>query len=138
MPNPGNDIIVAVTLDTTTNPWTLRIPSGQQQISVDSSDLGQTITWVLQGDNLADATFSTDRSNPGFEWLTSDPPKPTIFSAPHPNASDNQLSITDHNSGNAAKGEWPYRLCVMLDGDPYYTESSDMRRVLTTPSIRNR
>lgn len=106
---------IKVTLDQTTNPWTLDVSA--PQVSVDAFPM--TIDWQLDG-TPAGSEWSTDQGYPAFKWLeNNNKPPPGTFSNPGINGVD----LTAQDNGPAG-GPWPYQLCIKLNNQYYYTSNA--------------
>ena len=84
----------------------------------------QKLTWRLLG-RLTQGNFvPMDAPEPGFSWVTLDPP-PLKPEGPFTEArifeNGNALSFTDDNTGTRSQGEWIYRLRVAFNGRIYST-----------------
>ncbi|MEO6968958.1 MAG: hypothetical protein ABI132_10985 [Rhodanobacteraceae bacterium] len=125
-----------VTLDQTTNPWSVDVNQNNNANDVAQNALAQTLTWQLTG-NAASGTFNslTDPVNPGFGWTSTPAPRAGIFHTP--TLSGNTLTISDLNNSSSTTGTWTYKLCINVGGNLYHTINTSITAKSTNPTIKN-
>jgi hypothetical protein len=109
---------VKVTLDQTTAPWTVQVD--KDPIKIPRNANPQSIHWHLSGNAYAGEFRPLGGAKPGFAWAGA---KPTggIFDGPTLSAKKKAVTLKDHHTAASSKGDWPYALCVVLDGVTYQT-----------------
>lgn len=127
-----------VTLDQTTNPWSVDVNQSNNANDVAQNALAQTITWQLNG-NAAAGTFNslTDPHNPGFAWAGT-APRAGIFHTPALNANGNTLTISDLNNSSSTTGTWTYKLSINVGGNLYDTITTSITAKNTNPTVINK
>ena len=118
--------VLRVTLDKTTQPWTVDIDQHGYANHIDRSAQPQTIVWTLEGDAAG------GQLQP-LRWI--DTPPDGIFGPPVLAAHGQRMQMSDFNHDQATSGNWIYRLSVELDGETYTT--IDTTGTNTNPSIKN-
>jgi hypothetical protein len=109
---------VNVTLDQTTNPWTLQVDTNPIDIPPNANP--QSIHWHLVGIARGGKFKSLTGAEPGFEW---NGPSPLPFDDPTLSPKKIALTIKDNHTNAASKGEWPYILRIVLNGTTYRTSA---------------
>lgn len=120
------DHVLRVTLDKTTQPWTVDIDQHDNANHIDRSPLPQTIVWTLEGD-------AAEGELQPLSWI--DTPPDGIFGPAVVAANGQRMQMRDFNHDAATSGDWIYRLSVELDGAIYTT--IDTTGTNTNPSIKN-
>ena len=128
--------LLNVTLNTSTNPWTVNIDQSGKANHVPRSSSAQTITWQLTGNAAKGSFVSLKDAHPGFEWGDVSPPS-GIFSDTKISTDGNQLTMNDLNENAGAVGEWIYLLRVNFDGTVYSSIVAKLQGTNTNPSIKN-
>ena len=126
-----------VTLDQTTNPWSLSVSEANNVNEIPRSSVAQTITWQLSG-NAASGTFNAANNpdGPGFAWIGTQPPRGVFI---NPQLQGSQFSLSDLNNSSATAGTWTYQLCATIGGTTYKTIASPgISGTNTNPKIKNK
>ncbi|HUA80069.1 MAG TPA: hypothetical protein VL997_06840 [Dyella sp.] len=136
MPN-DLDVLLSVTLDTTTTPWSLDVNQANNANHLDPGPHPQRIVWTLI-ENAASGSFvALDAPEPGFAWSGASPP-PGIFDhlqiSP---ANINQLTMKDHHRGGTTAGTWIYILRARIGETIYSTIAKAPIGQNTNPTIKN-
>lgn len=118
--------VLRVTLDKSTQPWTVDIDQQGNANHIDRNPLPQTIEWKLEGD------AANGQLQP-LSWV--DTPPEGIFGPAQLASNGKSMQMTDLNKDAATSGDWLYRLSVALDGQTYST--LDTTGTNTNPSIKN-
>jgi hypothetical protein len=123
------DHLLRVTLDKSTDPWSVDVDEHGNPNHVDRSPLQQTIAWELEGDAHAGELLPV-------AWL--DPPPPAgVFGMPELASNGKRMTMSDLNEDAATSGSWDYRLSLNLGGQQYSTRSTLPVGTNTNPSIKN-
>jgi hypothetical protein len=120
------EYLLRVTLDKSTQPWTVDIDQHDNANHIGRSAQPQTIVWELEGD------AANGQLQP-FAWV--DTPPDGIFGPAQMAPNGKSMQMTDLNKDAATSGDWVYRLSVELDGQTYST--LDTTGTNTNPSIKN-
>jgi hypothetical protein len=118
--------LLRVTLDQSTQPWTVDIDQNGNANHIDRSAQPQTIVWELEG-NAANGQLLP------MSWVET--PPDGIFGPAQLAPNGKSMQMTDLNDDAASSGDWVYRLSVELDGQTYST--LDDTGTNTNPSIKN-
>ena len=132
-----------VTLDKTTNPWTVDVDQHGNGNHFGRNASTQTITWQLTGDAASGffVPMSDPSLNPGFSWV-SEPPQGIFGYPPTISSNGNQMTMTDLNSGTlpngtSTVGTWTYKLRVNVGGTVYTSLAISIRATNNNPTIVN-
>ncbi|HEV2540543.1 MAG TPA: hypothetical protein VGU03_12705 [Frateuria sp.] len=118
--------LLRVTLDKSTQPWTVDIDQNGNANHIDRSPQPQTIVWQLEGD------AANGQLQP-LNWV--DTPPDGVFGPAEPSSNGKSMQMTDLNKDAASSGDWVYQLSVALDGQTYST--LDTTGTNSNPSIKN-
>jgi hypothetical protein len=125
-----------VTLDKTTNPWTVDVDQHNNANEFSRSPNTQTITWQLTGNAASGSFVPMSDPNPGFSWVSA--PPTGIFSYPPTiSGNGNTMTMTDLNNSTTTAGTWTYILRVNVGGTVYCTETTSITATNTDPTIKN-
>lgn len=124
-----------VSLDTSTDPWSLSVDQKDKANHVPRGSLSQIITWQLTGNAINGSFVALTEKEPGFEW-TGNPPTSGIFSGAAI-GKDGNLTINDLNDAARTVGEWFYILRVNVGGTIYSTITTLLHGTTKNPSIKN-
>lgn len=102
----------------------------------------QKLTWRLLGRLTQGNFLPMDAPDPGFSWVTLDPP-PLKPEGPFTEArlveDGNAVTFTDDNAGDRSKGSWIYMLRVAFAGKVYTTTArTGVHAGVNNPIIINR
>ena len=136
MPN-DLDVMLKVTLDKSTNPWSLDVDQHGDPNHVNQGPNPQRIVWTLMGDASSGSFVALDANEPGFAWF-GEQPADGIFDglSISPNSSK-QLTVTDYHLSAASSGTWIYTLRAQIGGTVYATIAISPTGENTNPSIKN-
>lgn len=118
--------VLRVTLDKSTQPWTVDIDQHGNANHIDRSPDPQTIEWKLEGD-------AANGELQPLSWV--DTPPDGVFGPVKVDSHGKRMEVSDLNKDAATRGDWIYRLSVKLDGQTYTT--LDTTGTNTNPSIKN-
>lgn len=118
--------MLRVTLDKSTQPWTVDIDQQGNANHIDRSNQPQTIVWMLEGD-------AAHGELQPLSWV--DAPPDGVFGPVQVAPNGRRMEVTDLNDDAASSGDWIYRLSVELDGQTYST--LDSTGTNSNPSIKN-
>ncbi|SEJ05674.1 hypothetical protein [Frateuria terrea] len=118
-----------VSLDESTDPWSVQVDQQGNANHVGRSPDPQTITWQLTGNAASGSIIS-------FQWIATPPPE-GIFGSPAISGNGNQLTLSDTNNSASTAGTWTYQLTVEVDGNDYSTVADLPTGTSTTPTIKN-
>lgn len=121
--------LLRVTLDKSTQPWTVDIDQRGNANHIARDRKRQTIEWALEGD------AAKGQLQP-LSWVDPQPPE-GIFGIPQVSPDGHRMSMTDDNPDEASAGDWIYRLSLALDGETYSTLDTGPGGTNTNPSIKN-
>lgn len=140
MPNP---ITIPVTVDESTNPWTLVVNGNalNNQTDVSENSVAQTIEWNLQLAAGQSGAFNplSQSSTSGFSWTCNPaPPSGTFLGFSEPAAQNGtQIQVNDLATATA-KGTWTYKLRATVNGNSCETNPPSIKGQLGDPKIHNK
>jgi hypothetical protein len=123
------DHLLRVTLDKSTNPWSVDIDEHGNPNHIDRSPQPQTIAWELTGDAEA------GQLSP-LAWLDPAPPS-GVFGDPEVAGNGKRMTMSDLNPDPATSGSWDYQLGLTLGGRQYSTRATLPVGTNSNPSIKN-
>ncbi|WP_130617628.1 hypothetical protein [Dyella amyloliquefaciens] len=120
-----------VTLNESTNPWTVDIDQTGNAHHVARSEALQSVDWHLNGNAATGSIVS-------LTWAGT-PPRSGIFGAPTFSPARNSMAMADLNNSSNTTGEWFYILTVAVGGNTYQSNPIATTGVgtATNPSIKN-
>lgn len=128
-------ILVKVTLDTSTDPWSLAVD--RNPILIDPDSNAQTITWQLTDDAATGSFNAQDAVHPGFAWPKEEASHPGIFDTPSSDTPKHQVTMRDHHHGHSSAGEWFYQLSATIHDKLCQTPNASTAGRTSNPSIKN-
>ena len=118
-----------VSLDKSTQPWSVHVDQQGNANHVDRSPDPQTIIWQLTGNAASGAIVS-------FAWVDTLPPD-GIFGSPAISSNGNQMTLTDTHDSARSAGIWSYELTINVGGTDYSTLTELPAGRSATPVIRD-
>ena len=125
---------ITVTLDQTTDPWTLDV--SDQDLDVPQNANAAPITWRLS-DMPSGISWANDTEHQPLTWLVN-APQPGIFTDHVVNGE--AFTLNDHNDNSSSVGAWSYQLCVTDgEGNYYFTSNTSSPKAGggSAPTITN-